>query len=155
MNKLIYPLSIIILFQLTSCDKISSLRQQFNNDAKKYRLSTTELNHRFAEIAQFKWKTYHFLNQYDLIICPPCATVAKPHGQCLNEIKDFTYTMSFNNSGSPAAVVPFALSKEGLPIGVQLVSNLWKDHVVLAAAKILETSREKTIKTNPTAYEVA
>ncbi len=47
--------------------------------------------------------------------------------------------MSFNNSGSPAAVIPFATSKEGLPIGVQIVSNLWKDHVVLAAAKVLES----------------
>lgn len=46
--------------------------------------------------------------------------------------------MSFNNSGSPAIVVPFTKSKTGLPIGVQLVANLWKDHVVLAAAKIIE-----------------
>lgn len=122
-------------------DKISSLRHQFNKDAKKYNLTTAELNQRFAEIAQFKWNTYLFLNKYDLIICPPCATTAKLHEQCLNAIKDFTYTMSLNNSGSPATVIPFATSKQGLPIGVQIVSNLWKDHVVLAAEKVLESYR--------------
>lgn len=78
------------------------------------------------------------MSEYDLIICPPCATTAKPHGQCLNEIKDFTYTMSFNNSGSPAVVIPFGISQQGLPIGVQIVANLWKDHVALAVAKTLE-----------------
>ncbi|KTD54678.1 amidase [Legionella santicrucis] len=121
-----------------SINNISPLRMQFNQDAKKYHLSTAQLNQRFAEIAKFKWDTYRFLNQYDLIICPPCATTAKLHGQCLNEIKDFTYTMSFNNSGSPAAVIPFATSQNGLPIGVQIISNLWKDHMVLAVAKVLE-----------------
>ena len=120
-------------------NKISALRKQFNNDAKKYNLTTFELNQLFAEIAQFKWNTYHFLNNYDLIICPPCATTAKLHGQSLSGIKDFTYTMSFNNSGSPAVVIPFANSAQGLPIGVQVVSNLWKDNLALFVAKTLES----------------
>lgn len=117
---------------------ISPLRQQFHNEAKKYNLATKDLNRRFVEIAEFKWNTYRFLNTYDVLICPPCATTAKLHGQSFNEIRDFTYTMSFNNSGSPAIVVPFSTSATGLPIGVQIVANLWKDHVALAVAKILE-----------------
>ncbi|CEK10660.1 amidase [Legionella hackeliae] len=137
-------------------DQISPLRKQFNLDAQQCHLSTTKLNQRFAEIAKFRWDTYHFLNQYDVIICPPCATTAKLHGQCLNEIKDFTYTMSFNNSGSPAAVIPFSTSHNGLPIGVQIVSNLWKDHVVLAVAKVLEEFNltNKSIK-KPAVCEMA
>ena len=42
--------------------------------------------------------------------------------------------MSFNNSGSPAVVVPFATSKNGLP----MAANLWQDHVALAVAKAFE-----------------
>lgn len=121
-----------------AASQISPLRKQFNSDAKKYNFTAAQLNARFAEIAKFKWDMYRFLNQYALIICPPCATTAKPHGQCLNDIKDFTYTMSFNNSGSPAVVIPFGVSQQGLPIGVQIVANLWKDHIALAAAKALE-----------------
>lgn len=139
-----------------SATKISPLRKQFNLDAKKYNLTSAQLNQRFAEIAKFKWDTYHFLNQYDLIICPPCATTAKLHGQCLNEIQDFTYTMSFNNSGSPAAVIPIATSQDGLPIGIQIVSNLWKDHVVLAAAKVLENYYHSKINVkNHSACQIA
>lgn len=133
-----------------STDQISPLRKQYNKDAKKYNLTTAELNQRFAEIAQFKRQTYQFLNRYDIIICPPCATTAKRHGQCLNEIKDFTYTMSFNNSGSPAVVIPFGVSKEGLPIGVQVVANLWKDYVALAVANVLEKHYCEKSKNNDT-----
>ncbi len=140
------------VFNNLPANKISALRQQFNKDAKQYQLTTAELNQRFAEIAQFKWSTYQFLNQYDVLICPPCATTAKLHGQCLNEVKDFTYTMSFNNSGSPAVVLPFAMSSQGLPIGVQIVANLWKDHVALAAARVLEEYQQSRVKQSVSSY---
>lgn len=128
-----------------SSDQISPLRKQFNEDAKKHSLTATELNQRFFEIAQFKRNTFNFLNKYDIIICPPCATTAKPHGQSFNHIRDFTYTMSFNNTGSPAVVIPFGKSIEGMPIGVQVVANLWKDHIALAVAKALESYRNNAM----------
>ena len=53
--------------------------------------------------------------------------------------------MSFNNSGSPAVVIRFGDSKEGLPIGVQVVANLWKDHVALAVANVLEKHYRETL----------
>ena len=46
--------------------------------------------------------------------------------------------MLFNNTGAPSTVVRCGTSQYGLPIGVQLVANLWKDHISLAAAKALE-----------------
>jgi amidase len=119
-------------------EKISFLRKIFHHNATKDNLTNVELNQRFLEISEFKHGMYQFLNQYDLLICPPCATTAKLHGESINSFKDFSYTMAFNISGSPAVVVPFAVSKDGLPIGVQIVANLWKDHVALAAAKIIE-----------------
>ncbi len=121
-------------------DKVSPLRKQFNEDAKQYSLTTAGLNQRFAEMAQFKWEMFRFLNEYDAVICPPCATTAKLHGQCLNELKDFTYAMTFNNTGSPAVVIPVEQSQTGLPIGVQIAANLWKDHVALAVARACSAS---------------
>ncbi len=122
-----------------SANNISPLRKQFEQQALECNLSLSELGERFKEIAILRGNMYQFLNKYDLIICPPCATVAKPHGTCLDQIKDFTYTMVYNNTGSPATVIRCGTSQSGLPIGVQLVSNLWRDHVSLAAAKALET----------------
>lgn len=116
--------------------QISPLRKQFNLDAKKYYLSSAQLNKRFAEIAKFKRDIYHFLNQYDLIICPPSGSTAKRQGQCLNEIRDFTYTMSFNTAVHQLRLSLFDLTKRP-PHWHSNCSNLWKDHVVLAAAKVL------------------
>lgn len=121
-----------------SSDDISPLRKEFEQQASECKLNVAELEARFREIAILRANVYQFLNKYDLIICPPCATVAKPHGKCLSQVRDFTYAMLYNNTGSPATVVRCGTSQHGLPIGVQLVSNLWRDHISLAAAKVLE-----------------
>lgn len=125
-------------FSDLSAKDISPLRRQFEQQIADCNLSVPEIGARFKEIAILRANVYQFLNKYDLIICPPCATVAKPHGKCLTEVKDFTYTMLYNNTGSPATVVRCGTSQNGLPIGIQVVSNLWRDHVSLAAAKALE-----------------
>lgn len=117
---------------------VSPLRRQFEQQASECNLSISELGARFKEMAILRGNVYRFLNEYDLIICPPCATAAKPHGKWLTEVKDFTYAMIYNNTGSPSTVVRCGMSQNGLPIGVQLVSNLWRDHISLAAAKALE-----------------
>ena len=41
----------------------------------------------------------------------------------------------FNLSGHPAVVIPVARSKEGLPIGVQLVGRRWREMDLLAIAE--------------------
>ena len=44
------------------------------------------------------------------------------------------YTPQFNLTRHPAASVPCGLSREGLPIGLQLVAGHYKDALVLRAA---------------------
>lgn len=119
-------------------NQLSALRKQFDQQATDFKIDMYELNSRLKEIAILRAKAYQFLKKYDLIICPPCATTAKPHGRCLTEVKDFSYTMLYNNTGQPGTVVRCGTSQSGLPIGVQLVSNLWRDHVSLAAARAVE-----------------
>ena len=45
------------------------------------------------------------------------------------------YTCPFNLTGHPAVVLPLAKSKEGLPIGVQLVGRRWSEPALLALAQ--------------------
>ncbi len=40
----------------------------------------------------------------------------------------------FNYTGHPAAVLPYRLSEDGLPIGVQLVGKRWAESHLLAVA---------------------
>jgi amidase len=49
------------------------------------------------------------------------------------------YTRIHNSTGWPAAVVRAGASAEGLPIGVQIVGQPWREDVVLAAGEFLES----------------
>ncbi len=46
--------------------------------------------------------------------------------------------MTYNVTGWPAAVVRCGTSKTGLPIGVQIAANPWREDVALAIARVLE-----------------
>jgi len=47
------------------------------------------------------------------------------------------FTSAFNLTGHPAVVLPLAMTKEGLPIGVQVVGRRWSEPALLALAKQL------------------
>ena len=47
------------------------------------------------------------------------------------------FTCPFNLTGHPAVVLPLAITKEGLPIGVQVLGRRWGEPALLALAKQL------------------
>ena len=47
----------------------------------------------------------------------------------------------FNLLGLPAVVIPFGMSAEGLPIGVQLVGRPYEEELILELAVRLENAR--------------
>jgi aspartyl-tRNA(Asn)/glutamyl-tRNA(Gln) amidotransferase subunit A len=51
------------------------------------------------------------------------------------------YTYPFNMTHQPAASVPCGLTKDGLPIGLQIVGPAHKDALVLRAARAFESMR--------------
>lgn len=51
------------------------------------------------------------------------------------------YSQWLNLTGFPGATVPMALSKEGLPIGVQIIGRPFEEELVLGVAEALEQSR--------------
>lgn len=81
-----------------------------------------------------------FLEKYDLILCPVNAFPAVEHGTSNNVLPAFSYTMAFNLTGWPGAVVRCGTSTEGLPIGVQAVARPWREDVALAAVQHLESA---------------
>jgi len=88
----------------------------------------------------FRKEMMQFMDNYDLIISPVCAFPALPHGATYDEemLPAFSYTMTFNLTGWPAAVVRVGSSSEGLPIGVQIVARPFRDDLVLATLLELE-----------------
>ncbi|MDQ3134827.1 MAG: amidase family protein, partial [Acidobacteriota bacterium] len=47
---------------------------------------------------------------------------------------------TFNVFGLPVVTVPAGRSREGLPIGVQVIGRAHEEEVVFAAARIVETA---------------
>jgi amidase len=47
------------------------------------------------------------------------------------------FTSPFNLTGHPAVVLPLAITREGLPIGVQVLGRRWSEPALLALASQL------------------
>ena len=92
-----------------------------------------------------------FLTRYDILITPTVAQLPLRHGTLdydepghtsrswIRRILEFgPFTAPFNISGHPAISLPLGLSREGLPIGVQLVAAAGRDDLLLQVAAQLE-----------------
>ena len=88
---------------------------------------------------QFRIRMTAFFEDYDLIISPVNANPAILHGTMGKLYRGFSYTMTYNLTGWPGAVVRVGTSPEGLPLGVQIVARPWREDVALAVAQHLET----------------
>jgi Asp-tRNA(Asn)/Glu-tRNA(Gln) amidotransferase A subunit family amidase len=65
-------------------------------------------------------------------------TTAPKHGFAWNPRKGPNYTDVFNGLGFPALAMPVGLSKDGLPLSVQIIGQPNEDETVLAVAAALE-----------------
>jgi len=89
-----------------------------------------------ADWDRFRTRLLAFMESVDVIVCPTSPGPADLHGEGLETM--FHYTLPFSLSGQPCVVVPSGRSKEGFPIGVQIVGRVWRDEAALCAAKHLE-----------------
>jgi fatty acid amide hydrolase len=111
----------------------------------------------------------------DLLLCPPFATPALPHGASKNFTLASSYSILFNAAQLPAGVVPVtrvrpdevaraagrdAIQRQaarvdaasaGLPVGVQVVGRAWRDHEALAVMRAIESdvSRDEGYPSTP------
>ena len=87
-----------------------------------------------------------WLEETPLIVAPVGAAPAFAHGarklqingQSISIFQAFGYAQAFNVFGLPSVCVPAGRSREGLPIGVQIVGRPFAEDAVLAAALIVE-----------------
>ncbi|MCX6954252.1 MAG: amidase [Verrucomicrobia bacterium] len=89
-------------------------------------------------------KFLQWIKPYDLLICPANRTPAEPWPEDLKpqvpDPKNIGFTTTYNNTGWPGAVVRAGFSPDGLPIGVQLIAQPWREDVSLAAAAFVESA---------------
>lgn len=84
-----------------------------------------------------------------LILAPACAVPAFHHrerrweadGKPIGLFEAMMPVTPWNLLGLPAMVVPFGMSQQGVPIGVQLVGRPWEEELILEIAVRLEEAR--------------
>jgi Asp-tRNA(Asn)/Glu-tRNA(Gln) amidotransferase A subunit family amidase len=89
------------------------------------------------------------MRRYPILLCPVASIPAFRHGerswkidnQTVEYLDAWSYTEWFNLLGMPAVAIPFGCSKEGLPIGVQIIARPWEEELVLGVAAELEAKR--------------
>jgi len=83
-----------------------------------------------------------WFEKYDLIVCPASeqAPIRLDYERPADRPRRVSYTSQYNTTGWPAGVVRCGTSTEapGLPLGVQVVAQPWRDDIVLAAMALIE-----------------
>ncbi|MGO8789506.1 MAG: amidase [Terriglobia bacterium] len=88
----------------------------------------------------FRREVLSFMSNYDALLCPVCSFAGMAHGSTYDQLSSFSYTMTSNLTGWPAAVVRGGATEKGLPIGVQIIARPWREDVALAIAQFLQDS---------------
>jgi amidase len=101
-------------------------------------MPAAQLTGLLERLDRFRSELLGFLQDHDVMVCPVNAYPAMPHGTTRGNHPAFSYTITYNLTGWPAAVVRGGTSPEGLPIGVQVVARPWREDVALAVAQYLE-----------------
>lgn len=83
--------------------------------------------------------------KYDVILSPAAPTTAPKLGESLSDpIKMYLgdiYTVSVNLAGLPGITVPCGVDSKGLPIGMQLIGDCFKEKNIIRAAYAFEKTR--------------
>jgi amidase len=109
-------------------------------------LRASEARYRFKR----EWEA--FLDNYDLLLCPAACRAASPHdeitprqermasisGRLLPDTNDLFWAGLTSMAFLPSAVAPNGATRDGLPIGVQIVGRWYDDRTTIAFARSLE-----------------
>ena len=84
--------------------------------------------------------------KYDMIVAPAAPTTAPELGKSLSDpmkmyLSDI-YTISVNLAGLPGISIPVGKDSKGLPIGMQIIGDCFKENNIIRAAYAYEQSRD-------------
>ncbi|MDQ2803878.1 MAG: amidase family protein [Pseudomonadota bacterium] len=92
-------------------------------------------------------KSWRFMRKYDLLLTPTIAVPAFAQGiqgpetiegKKAGPFQWIAFTFPFNMTGQPAATVPAGFTRDGLPVGLQIVGRHLDDPTVLRASAAFE-----------------
>ncbi|XP_054852806.1 fatty-acid amide hydrolase 2 [Eublepharis macularius] len=106
---------------------------------EKFMNNSSESNAKLEGIAHsLRTELVDLLKDDGVLLYPSHPVIAPRHHVPLGMPFNFAYTAIFNILGLPVTQCPLGLSKDGLPLGIQVVAGLHNDHLTLAVARHLE-----------------
>jgi amidase len=108
---------------------------------------TAEMTAAAEELDAIKSEQLAWFSQYDVLLCPPNTRAAlpididklppPPPGP---RVAGISYAGVFNSNGWPAGIVRVGTSQDepGMPLGIQVVAQPWRDDIALAAMAHIE-----------------
>lgn len=108
-------------------------------DRMGVKYGTPEYHLKVKERDDLRREFEEMLGTNGVLIYPTHPTVAPYHNEPIVKAFNFSYTAIVNVLGLPSTAVPLGLgTKEGLPIGLQIIANRNQDRLCLAVACELE-----------------
>lgn len=129
-----------MLLMLSGTSEMSPLMMRLLEILGAKSLTAGDLTALVLQLDMWRSEMLSFMRDYDLLVCPPCARPAMEHGTTFDEENQlfFSYTMIYNMTGWPGAVVRAGATAGGLPLGAQFVARPWREDVALASALEVE-----------------
>jgi amidase len=119
-------------------------------------LTSAQIRRAERQRAEMMARAARFFQIYDLLLCPTTVVapfpIGEPYVSSVNDVRLETYidwlaiAYAITLIGSPALSLPCGFTRDGLPVGLQMVAPPNADGFLLAAARILE--RELALNTD-------
>lgn len=90
------------------------------------------------QLQELKQEFNHLMQGNAILLMPTLPVVATKHNETLLKYYNFTSPCLFNLMEAPVVQCPLGLSRDGLPLGIQIAAGNNQDHLCLAAAAALE-----------------
>jgi amidase len=126
------------LLEMAGTKKVHPLMQRVLDLQRAHAKSMALFGALMGQWDAFRRSLLSFMEQFDVMVCPVCSFPGMVHGSTYDRLPAFSYTMTYNLTGWPAAVVRAGSSSNGLPVGVQIVARPWREDVALAVAAMIE-----------------
>ena len=112
----------------------------------QHQLTAGEFGGWLYRLDQYRQQMSVFMAGFDALICPVAPTPAVMHGDTMPDPAYagfdpmFSYLVPFNLTGWPCGTVRAGSSKKGLPLGIQVAANPWREDIVLAILEYFDAT---------------
>ncbi len=134
-NPLNYPVEI---FRLLMGKRKYTLPSLLTGIVDRHMSDRSDLQSNLQALSELKKDLTDKLGKNGVLLMPVHPRKAPELNSTYLRPFDFAYTGIFNALGFPATSVPMGLSKEGLPLSLQVIASEDQDHLCLSVARALE-----------------